>query len=208
MVESIQIIRRLWDGEHVTHEGKYFQMQNARLYDLPEQPVPIYISAMGPKTMRIAGEHGDGLITAANKVTDKELINEFREGARSAGKNPDTLPILAELFVFVGREQDAQSAAEKWRFLPKTSKYLDVADPRKIWRMAQNEVPIDEVLKTMTISEDPQAHIDRLQALIDGGVTHIFVHSGQEDQQRVIDFYGRQVLPKLQHEKMMLEVYP
>jgi len=42
-----------------------------------------------------------------------------------------------------------------------------------------------------------QAHLQALEKLIDGGVTHIFVQSPQQDQAKVITFYGEQVLPRL-----------
>jgi hypothetical protein len=58
-------------------------------------------------------------------------------------------------------------------------------------------VPIDKVVSKWTVGTDPQVHIDALQKLVDGGVTQIVVHSAQDDQQQVIDFYSRQVLPRV-----------
>jgi F420-dependent hydroxymycolic acid dehydrogenase len=42
---------------------------------------------------------------------------------------------------------------------------------------------------------DPALHIAALQKLFDSGATIVNVHSGQLDQRKVIDFYGRSVLP-------------
>lgn len=206
MVESIQLIRRLWNGEWVTHDGDYYKLQNAHLYDQPTQPIPIYVSAMGPQAMALAGEHGDGLVTDSSKATDQELLKPYEDAARAAGKNPDTMPKLAELFVHVGSKEDAKQAADMWRFIPNAwSDYVEVADPREIRRRAEQEVDLDEVIQMLTVGSDPQTHIDKLQKLIDGGVSHIFVHSGQEDQESVIEFFGREVLPKLQHAPMAVE---
>ena len=47
------------------------------------------------------------------------------------------------------------------------------------------------------IGTDPAIHVEGLKKLFDSGVTIVNVHSGQPDQRRVIDFYGRSVLPKL-----------
>lgn len=56
--------------------------------------------------------------------------------------------------------------------------------------------PSSSVLADWLVSEAPAAHIQALQRIIDlGGVP--FVHSGQADQHRVIDFYCRSVLPAL-----------
>jgi len=46
-------------------------------------------------------------------------------------------------------------------------------------------------------SEDPAVHVKALQKLFEQGATQIIVHAGQHDQQRMIDFYGTQVLPQL-----------
>ncbi|MEI8165925.1 MAG: LLM class flavin-dependent oxidoreductase, partial [Chloroflexales bacterium] len=55
LVEAISIIRRLWQGDRVTHHGQHFHISDARLYDLPEQPVPLYIAAEDVESMRLAG---------------------------------------------------------------------------------------------------------------------------------------------------------
>lgn len=52
-----------------------------------------------------------------------------------------------------------------------------------------------------TVSPDPQAHMAKLQKLIEGGVTHIYVHAGNDEQQRAIQFYSQEVLPKLRGER-------
>ena len=62
LVEAIGIIRALWNGEQVAHHGKYYNVE-AKLYDPPPQPIPLLTAANGRKSMRLAGQHGDGLIT-------------------------------------------------------------------------------------------------------------------------------------------------
>jgi F420-dependent hydroxymycolic acid dehydrogenase len=205
-IEAVQLIRELWSGEWISHQGKYYQVPQAKLYTLPQQPIPMYLAASGPESMGIAGTYGDGLITDAETALMPEMRQKFIEAAESAGKVPDAMTIHAELFIFVGNRDDAAKAAEKWRFLPKAwDPYVNNPDPREIQRLAQQEVPIEQVLDKMVIGEDPQTHIEKIQELMEGGVTHIYVHSAQEDQDRAIDFYAKQVLPKVQHERMRLD---
>jgi F420-dependent hydroxymycolic acid dehydrogenase len=40
--EAVTLIRRLWTGEWVSHQGRYYPVEQARLYDVPSPPVPIY----------------------------------------------------------------------------------------------------------------------------------------------------------------------
>ena len=85
LVEAIGIIRALWNGEQVAHHGKYYNVE-AKLYDPPPQPIPLLTAANGRKSMRLAGQHGDGLIT--DPRTWKQYKSEWEGGARDAGKNP------------------------------------------------------------------------------------------------------------------------
>src|SRR5207248_6619166 len=116
LVEAIEIIRALWSGEPVKHQGKYYTV-DGKLYDPPPQPIPLLAAANGKKSMRLAGTHGDGLIT--DPSTWKQHKAEWEAGAQEAGKDRAEMPVLVEQFVVVGDKQEAARAAEKWRFIPK-----------------------------------------------------------------------------------------
>jgi F420-dependent hydroxymycolic acid dehydrogenase len=106
--------------------------------------------------------------------------------------------VLAEHMVVVGGKDEAAKYAELWRFMPKSwERYVTDPDPVDIQRRADRDIPLEQVYGKWPVSEDPQVHVQAIQKLIDGGVTHVFVHSPQPDQRRVIDFYGREVLPRL-----------
>ena len=195
--EAVTLMRRLWTGEWVSQQGRYYPVEQARLYDVPSPPVPIYVAASGPKNMALAGKIGDGLISFTETVSQPALRQAFLEGAQAAGKNPASMPVLVEHFVVVGDRQEAERWAPLWRFLPRAASYLNDPDPRSIQRRAERDVPLEQASSTWVISQDPQAHLQALQQLIAGGVTHIFVHSPQPDQAKVIQFYGEQVLPRL-----------
>jgi alkanesulfonate monooxygenase SsuD/methylene tetrahydromethanopterin reductase-like flavin-dependent oxidoreductase (luciferase family) len=167
-----------------------------KLYDPPAQPIPLLLAANGPKAMRLAGEHGDGLIT--DPKTWSESRSEWESGARAAGKNPAEMPVLVEAFVVVGDPSEARTAAQLWNFIPKAFKgYHNIPDPARIERQARSELPLPEVYAEWTVSQDPKAHVETIRKLFDSGVSIVNIHSGQPDQQKVIDFYGKEVLPQL-----------
>jgi TAT-translocated FGD2 family F420-dependent dehydrogenase len=197
MVEAVGLIRQLWSGDWVKHAGHYYQVDNARIYDPPPQPVPIYVAASHKNAARIAGEIGDGWITDPGSVTNLESRNAFRDGARSAGKNPDQMRVLVESYVVVGGTAEAEEAARVWRFAPLGFKeLLDEPDPRTIQRHAEEKVSLEDAYRNWTVADDPRAHIENIRKLLEFGATDVFIHSGQSDQQRVIDFYSRNVLPE------------
>ena len=195
LIEAITIIRQLWSGENVSYRGKYYTV-DAKLYDPPPQPIPLLTAANGRKSMRLAGQYGDGLVT--DPETWKTHKVEWQEGAHAAGKDPDEMPVLVEQYVVVGGEADAQKAAELWRFGPKAFKSLyNVRDPAEIERRAGAGTPIEQVVKGWPISTDPGPHLKKIHELQESGVSIVNIHAGQPDQRRVIEFYATHVLPKL-----------
>jgi len=196
--EAVDLIKQLWQGDDVTHNGQYYKTNKARIYDLPSQPVPIYIAGNGPKSARLAGMHGDGWITGSEPLLDPKMHAAFEDGARSVGKDPGSMPIITESFVVVSDDPaEVQAGAEKWRFTKKSWKpgYVDNSDEADIQRRAESEIPLEEVSKEWPTGSDPRKHAEALQKLIQAGATHIFVHSPEPDQMRAIQFYGQQVLP-------------
>lgn len=196
-VEAIQLIRRLWTGEWVKHQGTYYRV-DAKLYDKPEAPIPPYLAAAGTKSTRIAGEHGDGWITDAKDALTPRKRDAFTAGVKASKRELGAVPIIAEHWVVVGGTPEAEEAASQWRMVPKGfTKYFHDPDPRHIQREAEREIPLQSVYADWPVSEDPDVHLKALQKLLDSGVQQVFIHSGQKDQRRVIEFYGSRVLPRI-----------
>ena len=88
------------------------------------------------------------------------------------------MPVLVEQFVVVGDQDEAQKAANLWRFLPKAFKrYYNNPDPAAIERQAGAEVPICKVTADWAIGTDPEIHIAAIKKLFDSGATIVNIHS-------------------------------
>jgi F420-dependent hydroxymycolic acid dehydrogenase len=193
LVEAISVIRQLWSGQDVSFKGKYYTV-NARLYDPPARTIPLLTAANGKKSMRLAGQYGDGLIS--DPLTWMQHKSEWEDGARAAGKNPADMPVLIEQYVVVGDQQVAKQAGQLWRFGPKAFKGLyNVPSAVEIQQKAESEIPMEEVLKSWAIGTDPAVHLKKMHEVFESGATIVNIHSGQPDQARVIDFYAEHVLP-------------
>ena len=197
LVEATDIIRQLWSGQQIDHAGKYYKV-NARLYDPPSGVIPLMMAGNGPKAMRRCGQYADGLIT--DPKTWKEYKSEFQKGATDAGKDVARMPVFIEQYVVVGDKKELSEAAELWRFGPKAWKpYFNIRDPKTIQERAEKEVPIDKVVEGWAVGTDPEVHVKVLSELFESGATGVHIHSGQRDQEKVIAFYGTEVLPRLRN---------
>ena len=84
--EAVSLIRELWTGEVVTREGKHYQVDTARIYTLPDEPPPIYMSAFGPKALEVAGRIADGFICTQDDADMVVVVQgEVRRQARQGG---------------------------------------------------------------------------------------------------------------------------
>jgi G6PDH family F420-dependent oxidoreductase len=80
--EAVEVIRLLWQGGQRSHRGRHYTVENARVYDLPDEPPPILVSGFGPKAIEVAARIGDGFCTTS---PDKEAIDLYRS---EGGKGP------------------------------------------------------------------------------------------------------------------------
>ena len=199
--EAVEIIRRLWTGETVDHEGKYFTVENARLYTLPEEPPPLLVAGSGQKAATLAGRIGDGFIGVEPK---KELIEAFEDGgttpaaAASKSRNGGRPKYLQVNVCVAETEAEARKLAfelcptvalsgELGNLLPSPTHYEE----------AVQLLSEDDVAKVILCDPDPEAHVAKLREGIDAGFDHLHVYQVGPDQGRFFRFYEREVLPRL-----------
>src|SRR3954469_7943885 len=73
--EAVEVMRKLWEGGQRSHRGRHYTVENARVYDLPPDPVPVLVSGFGPKAVSLAAKIGDGYVTTE---PDPEAIGLYR----------------------------------------------------------------------------------------------------------------------------------
>ncbi|MDT7580648.1 MAG: hypothetical protein QOK35_1912, partial [Pseudonocardiales bacterium] len=96
--EAVEVIRLLHRGKEISHHGLHYEVQEARIYTLPDQPIPIYVSGFGPQSAELAARIGDGYCLV---TPDAELVKTFRS---SGGGDK---PVQAGTKVSWDRDADA-----------------------------------------------------------------------------------------------------
>ncbi len=86
--EAVAVMRELWGGGFVTRYGEHYTVENARIYTLPAERIPIFVSGFGPKAIDLAGRIGDGFITTQPEPDD---LARFRHRGRRGQDHPGRL---------------------------------------------------------------------------------------------------------------------
>jgi probable F420-dependent oxidoreductase len=98
--EMAQFLRAALAGERVVFSGQTFSVDGFRLTRVPALPVPIYIAALRPGMLRVAGEVGDGVILNWNSPEDvPKSVAVVRDAARKADRDPGAIEVTARLAV-------------------------------------------------------------------------------------------------------------
>jgi G6PDH family F420-dependent oxidoreductase len=188
--EAVWIIRKLWSGEDVDHEGAYYQVVDARIYTLPERLPEIYIGASGKVTAELAGEIADGFISVA---PENELITAF-ESAGGAGK-----PKYGQMHACWAEDEASarKTAFEVWPNAGiKGELSAELPLPRHFEQAAQM-VTEDDVAERVVCGPDPDRHVEEIRKYAEAGFDHVYVHQIGPDQQGFMRFYQREVMPRL-----------
>ena len=190
LVEAIEILRLLWRGDQVSHRGKYFLVENARIYSLPESPPAVIVAAAGPRGVDIAASLGDGLIVTE---PDRKLAERFKQNG-GAGK-----PCYGELHVcFDENEGKAQRLAhEIWPVVGLPGQLFSELPLPALFEKTAKLVPLEQVAKLIPCGPDPEKHLRAIRQYIEAGYDHIFIHQIGPNQEPFMDFYAREIFPKL-----------
>jgi coenzyme F420-dependent glucose-6-phosphate dehydrogenase len=199
--ESIKLIRELWTSDNVNFKGDYYELVDAKIYDRPEQPVPVYVAAGGPVVAKYAGRAGDGFICTSGKgmelYTDK-LMPAVKEGAEAAGKAVEDVDRTIE--IKLSYDRDHEKALENTRFWAPLSLSAEqkhsVSSAEEMERLA-DELPIDQVAKRWIVASDPDEAVAQIKPYLDAGLNHLVFHGPGHDQERFLTQFSEDVLPKL-----------
>ncbi len=224
MRESVEIIKRVLEGEAFQYEGKVFQANVPALKTdahAPRGVPPIYIAGTGPVLQKLSGSIGDGLLTASitTPAFVRYSLQNMEDGARKAGKDPAKLILGSVIVGSIGRdsgkgkegarEQAAMYLANKVQNIKGSADVLlksagltfeelqPVADAmERGGRKAAAKAVTDEILhKVCAIAGTPDECIQRIEEYRAAGCTHIMLEIWGDDRTGQAKLFGEAVLP-------------
>lgn len=188
--EAIQVIRLLWEGGEQSYRGRYYTVEQARIYTLPDEPPPIMMAAGGEKSAALAGRSCDGLIGVSPEA---ELIQQF---AAAGGRRK---PRYGQVTVcFAGSEADARKIAHEWwpTSALKGNLSWEIKTP-SLFEKAVETVREDDVADSIVCGPDAERHLEKIRKFEEAGYDHVYIHQVGPDQEGFFRFYKEQILPEL-----------
>jgi G6PDH family F420-dependent oxidoreductase len=188
--EAVEVIRTLWGGGTVSHRGRHYAVENARIYDLPPSPPPIIVSGFGPKAIRLAARIGDGYCTTQ---PDAEAVELFRS------EGGDGKVVQGGLKVCWG-EDEARARATVHRLWANEGLPGEVAQilpTPEHFEQASSLVTEDEAVAAVPCGPDVERHVAAIEAYAEAGFDELYVNQIGPDQEAFFAAYAERVLPRV-----------
>ena len=214
--QAVHVIRALAEGRSIEYEGTVLELPWS-----PGHPLPVWIAGYGPVALKLTGRIADGSML---QIGDPDLVRWFvsqvRASAREAGRDPDSVKVMAAAPAHVGDRADGR---DRTRWFPAlvsnhvvdlVNKYPREDLPEELTTYVRSregydylhhaevgssnaQFVTDEIVDRFCLVGDVDRHVERLRALAEAGVDqfNLYLMNGNEEEQ--LEIYGREVIPAL-----------
>jgi len=184
--EALDIIRQLWSGGYQSYHGSYFDIEDARIFDLPDAAIEIGVAISGEESLELAIEHGDQVI-ATNPLP--ELIQQFRERRGTDAHATTQLPVS------YGPDSDAalKIAHRQFRWSALGWKVqAELPNPVNFDAASQYVRP-EDLADTIPHGPDVETYVEAVRKMNAAGFDRLaFVQVGEE-QESFLEFWEREL---------------
>jgi G6PDH family F420-dependent oxidoreductase len=188
--EAIDIMRLLWTGEVCSHIGTYFELDHARLYDLPDAPIPIVVGVSGPESVRLAAEKADGIMAT-------EAKSELTQGFKSRIDHKAPCYTEVALAYAPSEEEGLRIAKERFAFSALGWAVNSELPTPHSFEAATKFIRTEDLAETIAAGPDVETHVAAVKKYLDAGFDHIALVGIGPDQEDFIDFFKRELHPAL-----------
>jgi probable F420-dependent oxidoreductase len=191
MRETVTILRQVLCGERTNFEGKYYRSKGFQLgATLPkDKPVPIYLAALNPPMLRLAGAVADGvLFNYSPPEATPPMIAEVRKGAEAAGRDPQTIDYA--MYIRCCVTDDVSTAVQSYKrelssygfvdaYVNMFTRYGfgdDMQGFRKLWQEGKRDEAMqcisDKMVHTLAAIGPKERGQEYIRACRGAGLTH------------------------------------
>ncbi|HET6963286.1 MAG TPA: LLM class F420-dependent oxidoreductase [Acidimicrobiales bacterium] len=189
--EAVDIITSLWQGDYVNYKGRHFEVDSARLWDLPDQAPPLGVAVSGSQSVALAAAKADIMIAVE---PDASLVEEF-DGAAGKGK-----PKVGQVPVSYGPDRDAAiaRALELFGWFGGGWKVNAELPGTAAFESASQFVRPDDIVESIPCGSSVDDFVAAVRKYVDAGFTHVALcQVGGDQQSDFIRWSEKELLPAL-----------
>lgn len=191
LAEAVEIITRLWEGGYVDHRGRHFEVDSARLWDLPDTPPPLGIAVSGASSCELAGRYADLMIAVE---PDASLGRLFDEAGGRGKPRVGQVPVCYD----PDRDTAVKRAHELFRWFGSGWKVNAELPGTAAFAGASQFVRPEDVAAAIPCGSDIDEFVDAVRAFTDAGFTHVaLLQAGGAHQGSFVEWSERVLLPAL-----------
>ena len=195
LIEAIEIIRELHKGEQTSWVGQHFTVESAKIWDLPEQPVPLAVAVSGGSSIAKFAPLADHLVAVE---PDGDAVQQW-DSERSSQGLPESRKI-GQIPICWGRDADAakKRAHELFRWFG-GGWHVNADLPTPVaFEAASQFVTVDDVAESIACGPDLDALAESVRPFLDAGFTDVaLVQVGDESQEEFLADVAGPLLEKL-----------
>jgi G6PDH family F420-dependent oxidoreductase len=187
--EALEIIGLLWKGGYRSYQGKYLQLEDARVFDLPKELPAIAVAAGGRRAAELAATHGTGLFATEPRA---DLVEAFT-GKGGHGPRYAEVPVA-----WAPDEQAAISEAHRTtRWAVTGWKVMSELPNPANFEAAAATVTEDDVRALFVAGPDPEPYAAKVREYTDAGYDHIVLMNAGPDPDGFLDFFAKELRGRL-----------
>ncbi|MGC4835646.1 TIGR03557 family F420-dependent LLM class oxidoreductase [Micromonospora vinacea] len=180
--EALEIIRLLWQGGYQSYEGRHLQLEDARVFDLPDTLPVIAVAASGEASARLAAELGDGLFATE---PDASIAEHYRH-AQGSGPRYAEVPLAWA----TDEQQAVQAVLQTSRWMVTGWKVMSELPNPVNFDAASAYVEEKHIRQLFAIGPDPEPHVAKVRSYVEAGFDHIVLQNAGPDPDGFLDFFA------------------
>jgi len=189
LVEALEIINLLWQGGYRSYEGKHLQLEDARVFDLPERLPVIAVAAGGRDAAELAATHGSGLFATEPRT---DLVEAYQA---KGGKGPKYAEVPMAWGPSVEKAIEAAHKTSRWA-LTGWKVMSELPNPAN-FEAASELIKPEDVAGQFAHGTDAGPYVEAVRKYTDAGFDHIVLQNAGPDPDGFLDFFAKELRPAL-----------
>jgi G6PDH family F420-dependent oxidoreductase len=185
LAEALDIINLLWQGGYQSYDGRYLQLEDARVFDLPPRLPAIAVAAGGKSAATLAATHGSGLFATEPNA---DLVEAFTAAGGSGPKYAEIAVAWAPNVEDAVREahRTTRWAVGGWKVM------AELPNPAN-FEAASATVRPEDIRENFVVGPDPEPYREAIRKHTDAGFDHVVLMNCGPDPDGFMDFFTKEL---------------